>query len=386
MGERVYLDHLTVAPILPEVARAMCDSLGQGTASAGSLHREGLRARKIWEAAREKAARFVGARSPEDIVFTPSPNEALNLALLGSVRASEQPRRHIILSATEHPCLRSASLQLAAEGVEVSTLPVNRTGIVDPSILSGMVKPETVLVAIHHANHDTGAIQPIAAISSILDRHTAILLVDATASNGWTAVDVDQLGATLLVLNPAKFHGPTGLGILYRRRGLALRNLVHTGDSQALGDIFPENLPAAAGLSAALEAWENQGEIWRARVRTLQEGIWNRLSQDVEGLHLHGPPLGTLRLPHNLNFSVEQLEGEGLALALDLKGYAVGSGAACIGRKQGMPHNLAAMGVLRDLGKRNLLVGLGVDSQQEQIDAFTDILITTIQRQRTLFS
>ena len=386
MGERVYLDNLTVAPVLPEVAQVMCRSLGQGATSAGSLHREGVRARKIWETAREKSARFVGARSPEDIVFTASPNEALNLALLGSVRASEQPRRHIILSATEHPCLRSASLQLAAEGVEVSILPVDRAGIVDPAMLSSMVKPETVLVAVHHANHDTGAIQPIAAISSILAQHTAILLVDATASNGWTTVDVEQLGATLLVLNPAKFHGPAGLGILYRRRGLALRSIVHTGDSQTLSDIFPENVPAAAGLSATLEAWEHQGEIWRAGVRTLQERLWNRLSQDVKGLHLHGPPLGTLRLPHNLNFSVEQLEGEGLALALDLKGYAVGSGAACIGRKQAMPHNLAAMGVPKDLGKRNLLLGLGVDSQQDQIDAFTEISIATIQRQRTFLS
>lgn len=384
MGERIYLDHLTVAPPLPEVLNAISMCFHQGATSANSLHREGLQARRVWESACEKTANFLGARSPEDILFTSSSNEALNLALLGAVRASDQARRHILLSSTEHPSLRGAAAQLASEGVEVSTLPVDHHGLVDPLMLQRMLKPETVLVAVHHANHDTGAIQPIAAIARTLENHTAALLVDATASNGWSEVSAESLGATLLVLSPIKFHGPSGLGILYRRRGLTLRSILHTGENTPLGDVFPENVAAAAGLVALLESWEEHGQRWRAETHALQSSLWSRLTTGVSGLHLHGPPPGCLRLPHNLNFSVENLEGEGLALAMDLKGYAIGSGAACLGRKQAMPHNLAAMGVPRDLGKRNLLVGLGVLSTPHQIDAFAQQLIATIERQRTL--
>ena len=382
MSSRVYLDHLGTTPLAPSVWAEMQPWLTDFFGNPSGLHQEALLAREAVAKARSRLASFVNALSAEEILFVGSGTEALNLGFTGAALAAQSRGKHLVIGATEHPAIFGAAEALCAQGFSCTRVPVDSLGFIDPAAVLAAITEHTTVVAVHLANHDTGTVQPIAEIANGLRNHPASLVVDATAAAGWISVDVQKLGAAVMMLSPHRFHGPPGVGILYRRRGTRLAPLFFGGQQEFGLRPGTENVAAIVGAGAAAELATqrlmNSRDQW---TKELQE-LWLAIEEAVSPVVLHGPLPGPNRLPRLLNFSLPKVEGEGLALALDLKGFAVASGAACVSKSMRMPPVLAAMGVDLALGKSNLIISLGADSTSAQLASFVKALTTVVERFR----
>jgi len=365
---RIYLDHLTTTPLHPEVRAAMQPYLDCEFGSPASFHQGGLRARDALARARGEVAALVGAESPDSILFTSGATEAANLAIKGAAWASHRRGNHVILSGIEHPAIDRSVAFLEDQGFEATRVPVDRHGFVEPESIRSALRSETFLVCVHHAQHDLGTLQPLAEIAATVNDHGAALFVDASASGGWVALDVQELPISLLSLAPHRFYGPKGVGILYRHRRARISSLIHGGNQERGFRSGTENVPAIVGAGVAAAIAQREMEVRRVQVGRLQQILLEQLSAAVPLVKLNGPPPGPHRLPHHLNLSFEFLEGEGLTLALDLQGVAIHSGPACLAGSQKIPPALAAIGLSPALARGSVLVSPGADTTTEAID------------------
>ena len=334
-----------------------------------SLHQEGHTARQALSRAREQCAELLHAESPEDILFTGGGTEAVNLAVKGTAWANQKRGNHIILTEIEHPAIANSVAFLESHGFTATRLPVDPKGRISPEAVAEAMRPETILICVHHASHDLGTIQPIPEIGSLAAERGIPLFVDATASGGWLPIDPRTMNASLIALSPHRFYGPKGVGLLYRHRRARLTSLVHGGDQEGGFRAGTENLPAIVGAGVAAEHAARELPSRAQHAAALQNQCWTGL-QSVPYVRLNGPPPGPDRSPASLNISIEFIEGEALALALDVKGFAIASGPACVTKNLRVPPALKAIGLDEELARGNILLSFGRDNTPAHIDQF----------------
>ena len=376
MKRRVYLDHLAGTPLAAEVREAMRPFLEERFGSASSLHSHGLAAREAIDTAREQCAELINSTS-EEILFTSSGTEANNLAVKGVALVQRERGNHIVLSNIEHPSIDQSVAWLEDNGLSATRVPVDGEGLLAPNDIAQATTDQTVLIATHHANHDLGTVQDISAIGAMAAERGIPFFVDATASGGWLPVDVQAANVSLLSLAPHRFHGPQGVGVLYRNRRVPLTPQMHGGVQEDGFRAGTENIAAivGAGAAAALPAVD---------VATLQRQLHEGLMERIDHLRLNGAALGAGRLPTHLNYSIEFIEGEGLALALDLQGIAITSGAACVTKNMAVPPALAAIGLDAALAKGNVLLSLGRDTTADDIGYALKVIPKQVDKLRAM--
>jgi len=381
---RVFLDHQATTPVLPEVFEAMKPFLSEACGSPSSLHQLGLRARDALARAREQVAAFINAESPDEILFTSGGTESANLAVKGTAYANQRRGDHIVISEIEHPSVINSVEFLKKQGFNCTRVKVDPEGFVDPAEVRAALTEKTILICVHHVNHDIGTIEPIREIGEIAAGKGIPLFVDAVASGGWLPIDVRALGVQLLSLSPHRFYGPKGVGVLYRNRRARLTSLLHGGVQEGGLRAGTENVPAIVGAGVAAEVAARELPQRAAHTAGLQQRLWDGLKSRVEYVRLNGPEPGPHRSSTNLNLSVEFIEGEGLALALDLEGIAVASGPSCISHSLKISPVLTAIGLGHSLAQGNVLLSLGRENTTEEIDFVVDKFARAVARLRSL--
>jgi cysteine desulfurase len=378
----VYLDHQAATPLLPEAFEAMRPFFTEAFGNASSLHQHGLRVRDALAKAREQTAAFINAESPEDIIFTSDGTESANLAVKGVAYANQRRGNHIVVSAIEHPSVLASVEFLEKQGFTCTKVKVDSEGFVNPEDVRAALTDKTILVAVHHANHDIGTIEPVRAIGEIVAERGIAFYVDAEASTGWLPIDVRELGATLLSFSPHKFYGPKGVGVLYRNRRARLDGILHGGVQEGGRRAGTENIPAIVGAGAAAEAAARDLSTRTTHVARLQRRLWEGLKAKVPYLKLNGPEPGPHRLGTQLNISAEFVEGEGLLLMLDARGIAVASGTSCVSKSLKVSHVLSAIGLDHALGQAAILLTLGKDNTDAEIDYVLETLPQVVNKLR----
>lgn len=381
----IYLDHNSGARPLPEVEEAMAKCARDCFGSPSALHRRGLRARDALNVAREQVAALINAASPEEIIFTSGATEAANLAVLGTVEANRRfGGKRIVMSPAEHPSVIDAALSEKERGVETVFLPVDAVGAINLDGAGAALPDEAMLLCLHHANHDLGTVQPIARWGELAAERGVAFFVDASFSAGWLAVDVQEMNASLLTLEPNRFYGPKGVGALFRRERARLKPILYGGAQEGGRRPGEENLPAIVGAGVAAEIALRERERRAALVGELQRRLWEGARDRLPFVRLNGPEPGPMRAPTNLSISVEFVEGEGVVLRSDLKGLSIASGSACVSKALKIPQALSAIGLDPSLAQGNILLSPGKDNTGEEIDAAVDILSGVVEDLRAM--
>jgi cysteine desulfurase len=380
----VYLDHQSTTPVLPEVWAAMQPYFAEAFGSPSSLHRHGLRARDALAKAREQVAALVHAESPEEIIFTSGATESANLAVKGVALASQRRGNHIVVSDIEHPAVLNSLEFLAQQGFTSTRVAVDAAGRVDPEAVRAAMTEQTILVCVHHVNHDLGTIEPVRRIAEIAAERGVAFFADAAASGGWLPIDVQAMGVPLLALSPHRFYGPKGVGVLYRSRRARLNSLIHGGVQECGKRAGTENVPAIVGAGAAAEVAARDLPDRMNRLAALQRRLWEGIRGRVCHLKLNGPAPGDERIPTNLNISFEFIEGEGLALLCDTQGLAIASGPSCVSKAARVPPVLAAIGLDAALAQGNVLLSLGRDTTSDDVDFAVETIARCVDKLRGL--
>ncbi len=386
----VYLDHAATTGVLPEVLDAMIPYYSEKYGNPSSVHAWGRAAHQGMEGARRQVAKVLHCRARE-IVFTSGGTESDNLAIKGvasAYRRGQNPNKqptvgpgHIIISAIEHHAIIHSAEELEHFGFEVTTLPVDSYGIVDPADVERAMRPDTILVSIMYANNEIGTIQPVRQISEIAHKGGAYFHTDAVQGGAYLPLNVDALGADLLSLSAHKFYGPKGVGVLYIRNETAILPIQHGGSQEMRRRASTENVPGIVGLGVALARAHANLEAEGAYVSGLRDKLIASIQKRIPGAHLMGH--ATNRLPNNVNFCIEGIEAETLLLKLDMRGIGASSGAACASGSTEPSHVLRALGVPRDLAEGSLRLTLGIDNSIEDIDYALDVLESCVAELRT---
>ena len=381
---QVYFDHQASTAVLPEVVEAMTPWFAENFGSASSLHRHGVIAREALERAREQVAGLINAESPEDIIFTSGATESANLAIKGVAYASQRRGKHIVASAIEHPAVLNSIEFLKGQGFTATLVKVDAQGFVDPREVAAAITSETVLVAVHHANHDIGTIEPIKEIAETVAERGIPLFVDTSSSGGWLPIDVQAMGIGILSLAPHRFYGPKGVGVLYRNRRARITPIIHGGVQEGGRRAGTENIPAIVGAGVAAEFARGELSSRIERTARLQRRLWDGLRSSIERIKLNGPEPGPHRISTNLNLSAQFTEGEGQALMLDVNGIAVASGTSCVSKALKISHVLSAIGLEHSLAQANIILSLGKDNTDEDVDYFLATYPKIISKLRSM--
>ncbi|MDB6052858.1 MAG: cysteine desulfurase NifS [Verrucomicrobiales bacterium] len=378
----VFLDHQSTTPVLPEVFDAMKPYFMEAFGNASSLHKHGLRVRDALAVARKQFAALINAESPEDIFFTSDGTESSNLAVKGVAYANQKKGNHIVLSETEHPSIIASVEFLEKQGFTSTKVKVDREGRIKPEDVRAALTDKTILICVHHVNHDIGTIQPVQAIGKIAAEKGIAFYVDAEASAGWLPIDVQSMGANLLSFSPHRFYGPKGVGVLYRNRKARIVSMMHGGVQEGGRRAGTENIPAIVGAGLAAQIAQEELSVRIAHTATLQNRLWNGLREKVEYIKLNGPEPGPERISTTLNLSTEFIEGEGQLLLCDMNGIAVASGSSCVSKSLKISHVLAAIGLDHALAQGNIIMSLGKDNTAEEVDYVVETFVKIADRLR----
>jgi cysteine desulfurase len=376
MKPPIYLDYNATTPVAPEVAEAMQPFLREAFGNPSSSHWYGRHAHEAVEDARKNVAMLIGAQ-PEEIVFTGCATEANNLALRGIAHALREKRRHIIVSAVEHPAVLEPALWLRAQGWDVSIVPVDRHGWVDPADIKAALRDDTVLVSIMHANNEVGTIQPIAEIAALAHSHGALVHTDAAQSPGKISVSVNELHVDLLTLAGHKFYATKGVGALYvRRRTSIASDLQGAGQEHGLRP-GTENVPAIVGIGEAARLATTHAARDNAHLYRLRDEFHRLLQQAIPDIVLNGHP--SMRLPNTLNVSFPGVSGRDLLREVD-SDIAASVGSACHSQSDSVSGVLAAMGIIPVRAMGAIRFSVGRYSTLDEIIRAAEVLITTWKR------
>jgi cysteine desulfurase len=370
----LYLDHASTTPVRPEVAVAMRPYLGERYGNPSSSHAAGRAARAALEGARERVAASLGA-SPSEIVFTGGGSEADNLAVLGRWRATGGG---VALSAIEHSAVRRSAAAAAREGASVTTLAVDEDGRLDEGALAESLEGPLAVVSVMWGNNEIGVIQPVDRIAEACRARDVVFHTDAVQAVGHVPVSVEAVPLDLLALSAHKFGGPTGMGALFVREGVALQPLVHGGGQERGLRAGTSNVAGAVGLAEALELANGELEAETRRLGALRDRIQAALVA-LPATRVNGA--GADRLPHVLSVAVAGVDPDVLVPSLDLAGLAVSSGSACHSGASTPSHVLLAIGAAEDATIR---ISLGWTTTEEEVDAAIRRLVEVIERVRAV--
>ncbi len=377
----IYMDHNATTPLRAEVLEAMLPYLKEEFGNASSIHAFGRRAAMGINEAREKVAGALGCR-PEEVVFTGCGTEADNLAIKGVAYAHRERGDHIITTRIEHHAVLHTCQYLEKQGFQVTYLPVDEYGMVDPDDVRKAITDRTILVSVMHANNEVGTVQPLAEIGRIAKEKGVTFHTDAVQTFGKLPTKVDELGVDLFSLSAHKLYGPKGVGALYVRKGTRLDSLLHGGHHERNRRAGTENVAGIVGLGRTVELALTEMEEEAHRQATLRERLWEGIAANVEGVRRNGHP--TQALPGTLNVCFEYIEGESIILSLDMKGVAVSSGSACTSDFLEPSHVLLAMGVPPAIVQGSIRFSLGRDNTAEQVDYVLAELPAIIERLRAM--
>jgi len=379
--KRIYLDHNATTPLRPEVLEVMLPYFHEKFGNPSSVHRFGQEVKKGVEEAREQVARLLNAH-PREIVFTGSGTEANNLAIKGAVSLPQRNGRHLITSSIEHPAVLKTCQYLEKLGFQVTYLPVDRYGMVDPEEVRKSITPETILITLMHSNNEVGTIQPVQEIGQIARTHGILFHTDAIQSVGKILVDVRSLGVDLLSISAHKICGPKGVGALFIKEGTLIEPLHHGGHHELNRRAGTENVSGIVGFGKASELAFEELLGNPDRVKPLRDYFWEKIQHGIDHVHLNGHP--TQRLPNTLNVTFEFIEGESLVINLDLFGIATSTGSACTSGALEPSHVLLAMGVPALQAQGSLRISMGGDTTQEEVDQTVEALKETVRRLRSM--
>ncbi len=375
---RVYVDHGATTPTDPRVVAAMLPFFGEKFGNASSVHGFGQEAREAVDQARDIVAGTIGAKASE-IVFTSGATEADNFAVLGAAFANESRGRHIITSSVEHHAVIEPSRFLESRAFEVTYLPVDRYGRVDPDDVSRALRDDTILVSIMHSNNEIGTLEPIAEIGRITRARGVLMHTDATQSVGILPVNVEDLSVDLLSMSAHKRYGPKGVGALYIRKGAKIARMQHGGSHERNRRGGTENVPAVVGFGMALQLAGQLMTEEAARLRQMRDRLMQGLGQ-LDEAHLNGHP--TERLPGNVNLSFEGTDSESILMALDFQGVAASSGSACTSGSLEPSHVLSAIGLAPEVAAGTVRLTLGRWNTDAEVDFLLQIFPETMQSLR----
>jgi cysteine desulfurase len=373
-GRTVYLDHAATTAVDPRVVEAMLPYWTQHYGNASSIYSLGRDAQHAVDEARQKVADLLNC-APKEIVFTSCGTESDNLALRGVAfeRRKRAAKNHIVTSAIEHHAIGHTAEQLEKHfGFEVTYVPVDHHGMVDPSDVERAIRPDTAIISIMFANNEVGTIQPVEQIGEIARAHKVPFHTDAVQAIGALALDVKAQKIDLLSLSAHKFYGPKGVGLLYARRGVPLLPVQTGGGHERSRRAGTENVPYIVGLASALELVTQELEESNARIVKMRDRLIAGVLEQIPDSQLSGHP--TLRLPNNASFLFKYIEGESILLNLDMMGVAASSGSACTSGSLEPSHVLRAMGFSHEVAHGSLRLTLGKENTPEEIEYVLKIL------------
>lgn len=375
----IYLDHAATTPCRPEVAEAMRPYFTEIFGNPSSVHGTGQVARQALDEARDQVARLIGAKA-EEIFFTGSGTEADNLALFGSFLQQRGKKNHLITTVTEHHAVLHTAEWLRELGAELTVLPVDAEGRVDPDAVRQAIRPETFLVSVMAANNEIGTLAPVTEIGAICREAGVPFHTDAVQWAGALPLDVRELNVDFLALTAHKFYGPKGIGVLYARRGTRFKSTIHGGGQERGRRAGTENLAGAVGLATALRLAVEELPVVGPRVLALRDRLIASIEERIPNALLNGSRQD--RLPNNVNFSFPRAESDLLVLNMDLEGVACSSGSACTAGAIEPSHVIKALGFPHDRLMSALRLSLGRGTTEADIDGAVDALDRIIRRIR----
>jgi len=378
---KVYLDNASTTPLRPEVRQAMMPFLDEVFGNPSSLHDWGDAARQAVEVAQAQVAQLIGADA-EEIIFTGSGTESNNFAIKGLALAQQAKGKHIVVSAIEHFSVLHSARTLEKRGFELTLIPVDKYGVVDPEDIRKSLRKDTVLVSVMHANGEVGTIEPIEQIAKITRESNAVFHTDAVATAGTIPVNVRELGVDALSLAGNQFYGPKGVGALWVRKGLRIMPLLDGGVQEGGRRAGTENVPAIVGLGKAAELATANIAARIERLTPLRDRLLAELPSKIDHVVVTGHPQN--RLPGNASFCVEFIEGESMLMLLNSKGVAVSSGSACTSRALKASHVLIAMGIPHELAQGSLLFSFGIDNTPEDTGYVLEVMPDIVDRLRQM--
>jgi cysteine desulfurase len=378
---RIYLDYNATTPVAPEVLAAMLPYFSEEYGNASSIHSFGQRARGAVEKARESVAALLGAR-PAQIMFSSGGTESNNHAIFGVVGAAQGGNKHVITSAVEHSAVLDPCRALEQRGVAVTVLPVDRDGIVSPEDVRRAIRPETVLITIMLANNELGTIEPIEEIAKIASKNGVTLHTDAVQAAGKIPIDIAKLGVHLLSISAHKLYGPKGVGALYVKKGTHLEPLLYGGHSERDRRPGTEDVTSIAGLGKAADLAVAHMKEEGRRIAGLRDRLENGLLERIPHASVNGSRAH--RTPNTTNLTFPFIEGEAMVIALDLKGIACSTGAACSSGAVEPSHVLTAIGLAPEDARATLRLSLGHQTTDEEIGFALETIPPVIDRLRQM--
>lgn len=380
-NKTIYLDYAATTPVDPRVLKAMQPYFREKFGNTMSFHSLGQEAKAALEESRVKVADLISAK-PEEIIFTSSATESNNTILKGIAFANQKKGKHIIISPIEHDCIEESAKWLKEQGFEITKLPVDKYGLINPSAVEKAIKPETILVSTIHGSNEIGTIQDIAKIGSICRQKGVLFHTDASQSLGKIPINVEKMNIDLMTASSHKIYGPKGAALLFCRKGIKITPLLHGGGHESGLRSSTSNVPAIVGFAKACEIAKKEMKSESGKLTSLRDKLIKGVLK-IPGSYLNGHPVK--RLPNNASFSFDFIEGESIVIQLDLFGIAGSTGSACSSAKLEPSHILMAlkrMNVERAHG--SLRLSLGRWTKKSDIDSVLKVLPKIVKQLRNI--
>lgn len=377
----IYLDNAATTKTAPEVVEAMLPYFTEYYGNPSSIYTFSEKSKAVLREARDYVAMTLHSK-PEEIYFTAGGSESDNWALKATAEAYEAKGKHIITTKIEHHAILHTCDYLAKKGYEITYVGVDENGIVDLQELEAAIRPDTILISVMFANNEIGTIQPIKEIGEIAKKHNVLFHTDAVQAYAQIPIDVEEMHIDMLSASAHKFHGPKGSGFLYIRKGIKIRSLIHGGAQERARRAGTENVPGVAGLLAAAKKSFSILSEKAEKEAKLRDYLIDRISKEIPYCRLNGD--AKKRLPGNVNFSFQFIEGESMLIMLDQKGICASSGSACTSGSLDPSHVLLAIGLKHEIAHGSLRLTLSEENTKEELDYVVDELKQIVSRIRDM--